>query len=134
MATGFADSAEVISAIDALAKEKKINKEVLYSKIESALVSAYKRSFGKTDNVRAVIDRTTGQIEVLAHKNIVENVVDPAAEISLTDVRANYPALSMYMASATWSRCPPCPASSAASPRRPPSRSSCSTSAKPSAA
>ena len=40
MATGFADSAEVISAIDALAKEKKINKEVLYSKIESALVSA----------------------------------------------------------------------------------------------
>ena len=96
MATGFADSAEVISAIDALAKEKKINKEVLYSKIESALVSAYKRSFGKTDNVRAVIDRTTGQIEVLAHKNIVENVVDPAAEISLTDVRANYPALSMY--------------------------------------
>lgn len=96
MATGFADSAEVISAIDALAKEKKINKEVLYSKIESALVSAYKRSFGKTDNVRAVIDRTTGQIEVLAHKNIVESVVDSAAEISLTDVRANYPALSMY--------------------------------------
>ena len=52
MATGFADSAEVISAIDALAKEKKINKEVLYSKIESALVSAYKRSFGKFQSTR----------------------------------------------------------------------------------
>ncbi|MBQ3079273.1 MAG: transcription termination/antitermination protein NusA [Clostridia bacterium] len=96
MATGFADSAEVISAIDALAKEKKINKEILYSKIESALVSAYKRSFGKADNVRAVIDRQLGTIEVLARKAIVNEVTDASIEISVEDVREKFPALSMY--------------------------------------
>ena len=96
MATGFADPMEVISAIDALAKEKKINKDVLYAKIESALVSAYKRSFGKVDNVRAVIDRTTGTIEVLAHKKIVEEVEDASIEISLDEVRAKYPSYASY--------------------------------------
>ena len=37
MATGFADSAEVISAIDALAKEKKINKNNILCKIHKKL-------------------------------------------------------------------------------------------------
>ena len=96
MATGFADSTEVISAIEALAKEKKINKEVLYSKIESALVSAYKRSFGKQDNVRANIDRATGAIEVLARKKIVDEVSDPVVEVSLAEVREKYPGYAMY--------------------------------------
>ena len=96
MAMGFADPMEVISAIDMLAKEKKINKEVLYSKIESALVSAYKRSFGKVDNVRASIDRNTGVIEVLAHKKIVSVVEDPTIEISLDEVREKYPSYASY--------------------------------------
>ncbi len=96
MAMGFADPMEVISAIDMLAKEKKINKEVLYSKIESALVSAYKRSFGKVDNVRASIDRNTGVIEVLAHKKIVSFVEDPTIEISLDEVREKYPSYASY--------------------------------------
>ncbi len=96
MAIGFADPMEVISAIDMLAKEKKINKEVLYSKIESALVSAYKRSFGKVDNVRASIDRNTGVIEVLAHKKIVSFVEDPTIEISLDEVREKYPSYASY--------------------------------------
>ncbi len=96
MATGFADSAEVISAIDALAKEKKINRDMLYGKIESALVSAYKRSFGKADNVRASINRETGEIEVLARKAIVSEVKDSSIEISLSDVREQFPDFAVY--------------------------------------
>lgn len=87
---------EVLNAIDDLAKEKKINKEVLFGKIEAALVSAYKKEYGKIDNVSAVIDRTSGDIEVLARKTIVEVVEDEVVEISLTEVRAKYPELSNY--------------------------------------
>ena len=86
----------VLGAIEELAKEKKINKEVLFSKIEAALVSAYKKEYGKIDNVSAVIDRGTGNIEVIARKTIVEQVTDDAVEVSLTEVRSNHPELSNY--------------------------------------
>ena len=42
MANGGIDSVEFFSALDAMAKERRINKEVLFSAIESALISAYK--------------------------------------------------------------------------------------------
>ena len=89
--SGTIDSVEVVSALEALAKEKRINKEVLYGAIESALISAYKKNFGKTANVRATIDRQTGQVEMLARKTVVEDVEDPQLEISLPDARAIHP-------------------------------------------
>ena len=45
---GGIDSAEFFGALDLLSKERRINKDVLYTAIESALISAYKKSFGKT--------------------------------------------------------------------------------------
>ena len=91
MAQNSIDPGEFVSALEALAKEKHINKEVLFSAIESALISAYKKNFGKTANVRATIDRVTGQVEVLARKTVVEEVEDPQAEISLEEARAIHP-------------------------------------------
>ena len=56
MANGSINSEEFFSSLDQLSKERRINKDVLCSAIESALISAYKRNFGKTANVRATID------------------------------------------------------------------------------
>ncbi|MBR0375066.1 MAG: hypothetical protein IJH59_00765, partial [Firmicutes bacterium] len=56
MANGGIDSNEFFSALDALSKERRINKDVLFSAIEAALISAYKKNFGKNANVRATID------------------------------------------------------------------------------
>ncbi|MDO4547884.1 MAG: transcription termination factor NusA [Clostridia bacterium] len=85
------DSGEFITALDALAKEKRINKEILFGAIESALISAYKKNFGKNANVRATIDRVTGSVEVLARKTVVDEVVDPQSEISLEEARSIHP-------------------------------------------
>ena len=88
---GNIDSSEFISALEALAKERRINKEVLFSAIESALISAYKKNFGKSANVRATIDREKGTVEVFARKTVVCEVNDPQTEISLEDARAIHP-------------------------------------------
>ena len=64
-ANQFIDAGEFISALDALAKERRINKDALFSAIEAALISAFKKNYGKTANVRAAIDRNTGNVEVL---------------------------------------------------------------------
>ncbi|MEA5066611.1 MAG: transcription termination factor NusA, partial [Eubacteriales bacterium] len=88
---GVINSGEVIAALEALAKEKRINKEVLYGAIESALISAYKKNFGKNANVRAAIDRQSGEVEILARKTVVEEVLDVQTEISLAEARAIHP-------------------------------------------
>lgn len=88
---GTIDSGEFISALDALAKERRINKDVLFAAIESALISAYKKNFGKSANVRAAIDREKGTVEVFARKTVVEQVEDSQTEIGLEEARAIHP-------------------------------------------
>ena len=88
---GKIDANEFIGALEALSKERHINKEVLFSAIESALISAYKKNFGKNANVRASIDREKGTVEVFARKIVALELEDPQTEISLEDARAIHP-------------------------------------------
>lgn len=78
---------EFIDAIESLEKEKEISKEVLLEAIESALVSAYKKNYGTTQNVCVDIDNETGDISVYTQKTIVDTVEDEMNEISLDDAR-----------------------------------------------
>ena len=69
-------SVEFMRAIDDLVKEKGISREVLIDAIESALVSAYKKNYGTSQNVRVTIDRETGDVDVLMRRDVVEEVED----------------------------------------------------------
>ncbi|MCI9596057.1 MAG: transcription termination/antitermination protein NusA [Firmicutes bacterium] len=76
---------EFIDAINALEKEKDISKDILIDAIESALVSAYKKNYGTSQNVRVNIDRDEGDIDVFMQKDVVEEVEDDMIEISLEE-------------------------------------------------
>ncbi|MGF6376217.1 N utilization substance protein A [Clostridiales Family XIII bacterium PM5-7] len=78
---------EFIEAIDELEKEKHIAKDILIEAIESALVSAYKKNYGTSQNVRVDIDREDGDIMVLMKKDIVEEVLDDMIEMSLEEAQ-----------------------------------------------
>ena len=88
MANDKVQPLEILSALDDLAKERRIDKEQLISTIETALISAYKKNYGKNANVRAAINRKNGEIEVSAAKSVVEEVEDEQTQISLEDARA----------------------------------------------
>lgn len=79
--------ADFIQALDEIGKEKGISKEILIEAIEAALISAYKRNFGSSQNVEVVIDNTTGDVKVYAQKDVVEQVEDELLEISLEDAK-----------------------------------------------
>jgi N utilization substance protein A len=84
---------ELIEALDVLEKEKDISKEVLLEAIENSLLTACKTHFGKTDNIRAHIDRESGDLEVYAEMTVVDEVTDPSTEISLDaarNIKASY--------------------------------------------
>ena len=70
-----------------LAKEKGISPEILFDAIEAALISAYRRHFGSSQNVRVALDRQNGVFQVFSRKKVVEVVEDSAVEISLEEAR-----------------------------------------------
>jgi N utilization substance protein A len=78
---------ELKLAIEQVGREKGIPTEVLFEALESALLSASKRTMGVGDNTRLTLDRETGAIRVFAEKRVVETVTDPKLEISLAEAR-----------------------------------------------
>ncbi len=78
---------ELMEALDILEKEKNISKATLLEAIEQSLLQACKNHFGKADNVKVDINPDTCDFAVYAEKTVVEEVEDPATEISLTDAK-----------------------------------------------
>ena len=80
---------EFIGALKEIVKDKGISEDLLFETIEDALVAAYKKNYAgptsSAQNVKVTIDRETGEIHVYSQKVVVEEVFDPAIEISLED-------------------------------------------------
>lgn len=82
---------ELIEALDLLEKEKNISKATLLEAIENSLLTACKNHFGKADNVKVVINPTTGDFSVYAEKEVVEEVEDQLTQVSLAEARMKNP-------------------------------------------
>lgn len=67
------NSKEFKKALDELVKEKEIDPEVVYSAMELALTSAYKKNYHSLSNVRVDINRKTGDIKIFSYKTVVFN-------------------------------------------------------------
>ena len=78
---------ELFEAIVILEKEKNISREVLIEAIERSLIQACKIHFGKSDNIKAEVNRETCDFSVYAEKTVVEEVQDSVLEISVEDAR-----------------------------------------------
>jgi transcription termination/antitermination protein NusA len=82
---------ELIMVIEQLGREKGIDKEILFEALESALLSASRKSLGPADNVRIHIDRKTGEMRAYARRKVVAEVADPKLEIGLEEAKALNP-------------------------------------------
>lgn len=84
-------NSELIDALNQIEKEKNISKEILLEAMENSLVAACKNHFGKADNIRVNIDHQTGEVNVYAEKEIVEEVEDPLTQMSVVEAKLKYP-------------------------------------------
>src|SRR6516165_6075402 len=88
-------ASELYNVIDALSREKGINPEIVVSAVEDAIVVATRKYYKTQENLRAELDKETGQIRAFAVRTIVENsglVEDPNAQISLDEAKRIDPA------------------------------------------
>ena len=90
---------EFLEALRDLEKERNISADIILDAIDAALVSAYKKNFGSSQNVRTEINRETGDFHVYSRKTIVEEVEDDKTEISLAEaekINPGYEAGDIY--------------------------------------
>ena len=85
-------SKELLKAIDLIEKEKGISKDILIEAVEMALLSAYKKNFNATKNVRVDFNKVTGEYKFIIRKDVVEEVYDDRIEFALEDALKINPA------------------------------------------
>ncbi|MGZ0018547.1 transcription termination factor NusA [Nitrosomonas sp. wSCUT-2] len=80
-------SREILLLVDALAREKAVEKEIVFTALELALASATKKRFQEDIDTRVSIDRVTGDHQSFRRWLVVEDgaVDDPARQVSLSD-------------------------------------------------
>jgi len=82
-------SRELLLLVDALAREKNVNRDVVFGALEMALASATKKRFTDDVDVRVAIDRNTGSYESFRRWKVVpDDAVElPPAQIALSEAQ-----------------------------------------------
>jgi N utilization substance protein A len=75
--------------IEALSKEKGVDPQVIITALTDAIEAAARKRY-KNENMRARFNTETGQMELVAVKRIVEEVTNPATEMSLDEAQGLY--------------------------------------------
>jgi N utilization substance protein A len=80
-------SREILMLVDALAREKNVNRDVVFGALEMALASATKKRFQEEADVRVAIDRDTGDYESFRRWQVVpdDQIENPPAQIPLSE-------------------------------------------------
>jgi transcription termination/antitermination protein NusA len=76
--------------IESLAKEKGIEPEVIITAIEDAVLTASRKYYKTNENLKTRFNHETGQVDLFAVRQIVNEVTNPATEISLEEAQALY--------------------------------------------
>ena len=79
------NSKEFIEALADLEEESGIDKATLLEALELALVSAYKKNYGSSQNARVSINEETGEIKVYDSHEVVptiDDIVDDELQIT----------------------------------------------------
>ena len=76
--------------IEALAKEKGIEPDVIITAIEDAVLTASRKYYKSEEDLRTKFNSETGQVELYAVKRIVNEVTDPTTEIALSEAQELY--------------------------------------------
>src|SRR6266540_2586578 len=88
---------ELLLLVDALAREKNVPKEIVFTALESALASATKKRFPNEIDARVSIDRETGDYESFRRWTVVpdEEHEEPAYQLAITDATERDPNLKL---------------------------------------
>ena len=77
-----ADKLELLRIAEAVALEKSIDKELIISSMETGIAKAAKSKFGQDNEIKVIINRDNGDIEIFRKLVVSENPENSNTEIS----------------------------------------------------
>lgn len=82
-------SREILLLVDALAREKNVEKEIVFGALELALASAAKKRFNEDVDVRAAVDRSTGEFKFFRRWEVVNDrdIETPSRQYKLHEAK-----------------------------------------------
>src|SRR5688500_9822844 len=80
-------STELLQIADAVAREKGLSKDSVLEAMEQAIQVAGRRKYGHEHDIRAEIDKKTGEIKLYRVRTVVETVENEVTELSLKDAK-----------------------------------------------
>lgn len=80
-------STEFLQIADAVAREKGISKDSVLEAMEQAIQIAGRRKYGHDYNIRAVIDRKTGEVHLFRVTTVAETVENDLQQITLEEAK-----------------------------------------------
>ncbi|MBY8917304.1 transcription termination factor NusA [Nitratireductor rhodophyticola] len=86
-----ANRLELLQIADAVAREKSIDKQIVIAAMADAIQKAARSRYGQETNIRADINPQTGEMKLQRLMEVVDNVEEPAREISVKDARTRNP-------------------------------------------
>jgi transcription termination/antitermination protein NusA len=80
---------EFALAFNEVVEDRQLSRDVILEALESALVSAYRRAVNASNAqlVEAKVNMDTGEVEIYAEKEVVEDVQDERTEVLLSEAR-----------------------------------------------
>jgi len=93
--TDLQPHAELLQVADAVAREKGIEREEVLEAMEQAIQRAGRSKYGHEHDIRAVIDRSSGEIRLYRYREVADEVENEATEISLAEAHRRDPNLKV---------------------------------------
>ncbi len=78
---------DVVDALNEIARQKNLERDFVIDTLKQGLMQACKKKFGTSENIVVEVEDDTGEIGIFAKKKVVEEVADPALEISIEEAR-----------------------------------------------
>lgn len=84
-------SSLLYQTIEQISRGKGIDPDVIIGAVEDAIVTATKKYYRTEEDLRARLNRETGNVEVFILKTVVDSVITPDTEISLREAKHAQP-------------------------------------------
>lgn len=88
-------SREILHVADVVAREKSIERDEVLEAMEQAIQKAGRSKYGHEHDIRATIDRKTGEIALMRYREVVETVENELTELTLDEAKRIDPEIKM---------------------------------------
>lgn len=82
---------EILQVCDTVAREKGIEKETVIEAMEEAIQKAGRSKYGYEHDIRAIVDRKSGNIDLYRFREVVEEVEEGPRQLTLKEAQAIEP-------------------------------------------